>query len=282
MIHIQDMTFGYTGRRKPVFSDFSLTLEQGNIYGLLGKNGTGKSTLLYLISGLLRPDRGSVSCDTIAADGAAVPMEASARRPEVLQELFLVPEEFEFPLTTLDGYVAQNAPFYPHFSREVLRRCLHEFELEDTTTLFSLSMGQKKKVLVSFALATGTRFLLMDEPTNGLDIPSKSQFRKVIAQNMTDDRLLIVSTHQVHDVESLLDHILILGDDSQLLLNQSVASLTERYAFTTRPVGEYVGPLYSEPTPQGLAAINGRTPDQPETQLNLELLFNAVTKGALQ
>ena len=103
MIHIQDMTFGYTGRRKPVFSDFSLTLEQGNIYGLLGKNGTGKSTLLYLISGLLRPDRGSVSCDTIAADGAAVPMEASARRPEVLQELFLVPEEFEFPLTTLDG-----------------------------------------------------------------------------------------------------------------------------------------------------------------------------------
>ena len=279
MIRIKDMTFSYSARRKPVFSDFNLALEEGNIYGLLGKNGTGKSTLLYLVSGLLRPDRGSVYCDTIAANG----IEASARRPEVLQELFLVPEEFEFPLTTLDGYVAHNAPFYPHFSHEVLRRCLHEFELEDTTQLFSLSMGQKKKVLVSFALATGTRFLLMDEPTNGMDIPSKSQFRKVIAQNMTDDRLIVISTHQVHDVESLLDHILILGDDSQLLLNQSVASLTEHYTFTTRPVGDNsVGALYSEPTPQGLATITKRTPDQPETQLNLELLFNAVTKGALQ
>ena len=85
-------------------------------------------------------------------------------------------------------------------------------------------MGQKKKVFMSFALATGTRFLLMDEPTNGLDIPSKSQFRKVIANNMTEDRTLIISTHQVHDVESLLDHIIIMNQ-SQLLLDASISNI---------------------------------------------------------
>lgn len=275
MIRIKDMTFSYSARRKPVFSDFNLALEEGNIYGLLGKNGTGKSTLLYLVSGLLRPDRGSVYCDTIAANG----IEASARRPEVLQELFLVPEEFEFPLTTLDGYVAHNAPFYPHFSHEVLRRCLHEFELEDTTQLFSLSMGQKKKVLVSFALATGTRFLLMDEPTNGMDIPSKSQFRKVIAQNMTDDRLIVISTHQVHDVEQMLDHIVML-DQRSVLLNASMQDIQNEYTFEYRTPQQMDSTvLYAEPTLQGNAVITRRQEGDAETQVNLELLFNYKTQN---
>ncbi|MBR1932128.1 MAG: ATP-binding cassette domain-containing protein [Prevotella sp.] len=278
MIDIQNLSFRYS-KKKTVFADFSLQLHENCIYGLLGKNGTGKSTLLYLLAGLLRPDHGSVRIDT----AAGCPIEASARRPEVLEQLYLVPEEFEFPLTTLDRYVADNAPFYPNFSREVLDRCLQEFELPTKMNLFGISMGQKKKVLISFALAAGTRILLMDEPTNGLDIPSKSQFRKVIAQNMTDDRMIIISTHQVHDVESLLDHILILSDDSTLLLNDSVAALTDRYAFTTVPVGgDTSSPLYTEPSPQGLSAIEARTPDMPETQLNLELLFNAVTKGVLR
>lgn len=280
MIQIKDITFSYSRSSKPVFRDFNLALSENCIYGLLGKNGTGKTTLLYLITGLLRPKHGSITCDT-ATEKWPMAFESSARRPELLREMFIVPEEFEYPLSTLDRYVSDNAPFYPHFNREVLERCLQEFELSGTTKLFSLSMGQKKKVLVSFALAAGTKYLLMDEPTNGLDIPSKSQFRKVIAQNMTDERTLIISTHQVHDVESLLDHILILNN-SQLLLNESVANITDRYAFTTCQVDDNANAIYSEPSPQGIAAIMERTAGMAETQVNLELLFNAVTKRALR
>ena len=270
MIDIQNISFNYAGQKEKVFDNFSLQLTENNIYGLLGKNGTGKSTLLYLVSGLLRPRQG-----TVKVDG----MESALRRPEMLEEIFIVPEEFELPNMTLEKYVSINQPFYPRFSHEVLKNCLNDFELPASLSLQSLSMGQKKKVFMSFALAAGTRLLLMDEPTNGLDIPSKVQFRRVVANNMSDDRTLIISTHQVHDVESLLDHILILSNE-KLLLNASVADICEKYNFEYRTLGAQTEDvIYSEPSVQGNAVITKHTPDMPETPLNLELLFNAVTLG---
>ncbi len=268
MIEVSKISYRYAGQKDLVFDDFSLRLEQNNIYGLLGKNGTGKSTLLYLISGLLRPSKGRVRFEGV---------DTSARRPDVLSEIFIVPEEFDLPMMSLERYVSINEPFYPRFSREVLEACLKDFELSTNVKLNALSMGQKKKVFMSFALAAGTRLLLMDEPTNGLDIPSKSQFRKVIAQHITEDRTLIISTHQVHDVESLLDHILILSQQ-RLLLDASVSEITEKYSFEYRGADALDDALYSEPSLQGNAVIAPRQADSPETQLNLELLFNAVNQ----
>ena len=273
MIEVKNMSFGYPGQKERVFKNFSLKLEEDRIYGLLGKNGTGKSTLLYLISGLLRPDSG-----TVCYDG----MTTYKRQAEVLSEIFLVPEEFELPSMTLERYVRLNEPFYPRFSREVLENCLRDFELETNLELGALSMGQKKKVFMSFALAAGTRLLLMDEPTNGLDIPSKSQFRKVVAQHMSDDRILIISTHQVHDVEALLDHILILSQ-REVLLNASVTEIMEKYVFEYRTPDQMgADVLYAEPTLQGNAVMAERQEGAAETQVNLELLFNAVTKGLIK
>ena len=270
MIEVKDLTYRYAGSRRKVFDGFSMAFAENKIYGLLGKNGTGKSTLLYLISGLLRPEGGSIRFDG---------METSRRLPDFLKEVFLVPEEYDLPNLSLKEHVRMMAAFYPRFSEEVLRQCLRDFEMEEEPDLKALSMGQKKKVYMSMALAAGTRLLLMDEPTNGLDIPSKSLFRKVVANNMADDRTLIISTHQVHDVESLLDHILIL-DEQRLLLDSSVADLTARYWFG------YLSPsetdsrvLYAEPTLQGNASMRLRETSEVETPLNLELLFNAVTKG---
>ena len=272
MIQINNIDFLYSGARQAVFNDFSLTLKENTIYGLLGKNGTGKSTLLYLIGGLLRPQRGSILVDGISAQ---------ERRVDMLSEIFVVPEEFSLPNVSLATYVKMNRGFYPNFSEEVLENCLRDFELPISLKLNELSMGQKKKVFMSFALATGTRFLLMDEPTNGLDIPSKSQFRKVIANNMTDNRTLIISTHQVHDVESLLDHIVILNQ-SHLLLDASVADICEKYTFEYRSPAEMDDTvLYVEPTLQGNAVIATRKEGDRETQLNLELLFDAVIKAKL-
>ena len=273
MIDIQNLSYRYAGSKELVFDGFSLQLNENNIYGLLGKNGTGKSTLLYLLAGLLRPTQGSV-----AVDG----MESGKRLPAMLEELFIVPEEFDLPAMTLDKYVSIMKPFYPRFSSEVLRSCLEDFELPTSLHLNALSMGQKKKVFMSFALAAGTRLLLMDEPTNGLDIPSKTQFRRVVANNMTEDRTLIISTHQVHDVESLLDHILILSR-SGLLLNASVGDICESYGFEYRALGSPMDDVvYSEPSMQGNAVIARREAGSSETQLNLELLFNAVTAGKIQ
>lgn len=270
MVNLSNITFRYAGQKVPVFQDFSMQLNEDRIYGLLGKNGTGKSTLLYLIAGLLRPQEGRVTIDG---------NDAMQRSTEMLQELFIVPEEFVLPDITLNEYVRLNAPFYPHFSREVLERCLDSFELSASLRLQALSMGEKKKVYMSFALAAGTRLLLMDEPTNGLDIPSKSQFRKVIAQNMTEERMVTISTHQVHDVEQMLDHILIL-DQHSVLLNASVQEITDQYVFEYRSPQEMDETvLYAEPSLQGNAVIAERKEDDAETQVNLELLFNFKTQS---
>ena len=270
MIDVKNIQYKYAGQKEQVFDNFSLQLSENNIYGLLGKNGTGKSTLLYLIAGLLRPGKGSVRVNGY---------ESFERRPEMLKEIFIVPEEFDMPSMSLDQYVRINQPFYPQFSREVLRNCLNDFELPDSLKLNELSMGQKKKVFMSFALAAGTRLLLMDEPTNGLDIPSKAQFRRTIANNMSDDRILLISTHQVHDVESLLDHILILSQN-RLLCDSSVSDVLSRYQFDYRMPSEMDDSvIYSEPTMHGNAVMVRRNDGEGETSLNLELFFNAVTNN---
>ena len=170
--------------------------------------------------------------------------------------------------------------FYPTFSDELLKQCLAEFEMPANPNLKELSMGQKKKVYMSIAIATGTRLLMMDEPTNGLDIPSKALFRRVIANYMADDRTLIISTHQVHDIENLLDHVVVV-DQSKVLLNRSIADISERYAFRylmPQEMGDRV--VYSEPSLQGNASIVLRGDDEAETQVDLELLFNALISGA--
>lgn len=216
MISINDITFGY-GKNQPVLDGFSLDFGQGGTYGLLGKNGTGKSTLLYLMMGLLRPQKGEVSIDGTPA---------GLRRPEVLSEMFLVPEEYDLPHTTLRQYIRALMPFYPRFSQELLERCLDNFEMTTDIRLGQLSMGQKKKVCMSIAISANTRYLLMDEPTNGLDILSKSQFRKAIIDSMSEERTVIVSTHQVHDVERLLDHVCII-DRNRVLLNEPLVEKDE-------------------------------------------------------
>lgn len=266
MIEIKNIRFAYGRRQAPVFEDFSLSLAPGRIYGLLGKNGTGKSTLLYLVCGLLHQQEGCVTLDGV---------DVRLRRPEVLQEIFFVPEEFELPAVKLGRYVELNAPFYPRFNEDVLSACLEEFELSPDLHLGELSMGQKKKAFMSFALAADTRYLLMDEPTNGLDIPAKSQFRRVVSKYMTDDRTLIISTHQVRDVDMLIDHVAVI-DGTRLLLDRPVSDICAALCFEERPVGEPVDDaLYVQPSITGNSVIC-RNDNGADTVLNLELLFNAL------
>lgn len=266
MIEVTGLSFSYGSRKSKVLDDFSMSLDKGSVYGLLGKNGTGKSTLLYLMAGLLRPQSGRV-----LYQGADV----TKRSPSTLQDMFLVPEEFALPYVSLKQYVKLNAPFYPKFSDELLKACLRDFDMNEDIHLGELSMGQKKKAFMCFALATNTSLLMMDEPSNGLDIPSKSQFRKVIASGMTDDKAVIISTHQVRDIDSLLDHVLIM-DGSRLLLNEPVANICDRLYFAEQGVSEPTDEaLYVQPSVLGNSVILPNTHHE-DSKLNLEVLFNAL------
>lgn len=266
MLQVENLSFGYRRGKREVLKDFSLSLEAGRVYGLLGKNGAGKSTLLYLMSGLLTPRSGRVLYRGI---------DVRRRLPQTLQDLFLVPEEFELPPISLVSYVELNSPFYPRFSKEQMVNYLHLFEMDIDANLGTLSMGQKKKVFMSFALATNTSLLLMDEPTNGLDIPGKSQFRKFIASGMSDEKTIVISTHQVRDVDRVLDHVL-LTDNSRVLLDASVTDICRRFLFVEsddRALAQEA--LYVLPSVQGnLLMLPNR--DERESELNLELLFGAV------
>ena len=266
MIEVENLSFSYGRRKSKVLEDFSMKLDKGSVYGLLGKNGTGKSTLLYLMAGLLRPQTGNVLYKGV---------DVKKRYPDTLQDMFLVPEEFALPNVSLKQYVKLNAPFYPNFSDELLNACLRDFDMNEDIHLGELSMGQKKKAFMCFALATNTSLLMMDEPTNGLDIPSKSQFRKVIASGMSDDKAVIISTHQVRDIDSLLDHVLIM-DGSKLLLNESVSTICEKLYFAEQGMNEPTeGALYVQPSVQGNSVI---LPNEygEDSKLNLEVLFNAM------
>ena len=266
MLKISDLAFSYSGNGCKVFNDFSLSFEKGAVYGLLGLNGTGKSTLLYLLTGLLRPQQGSVLYKG---------EDVQKRLPSTLSDMFIVPEEFELPKMSIKRYAALHAGFYPRFSYEQLQKNLAMFELDDSVVFNNLSMGQQKKAFMCYALATNTSFLVMDEPTNGLDIPSKSEFRRLIASNMTDDKTIIISTHQVRDIDSLLDHIVII-DGSQVLLNASSDEICRRLLFAEQPISEPTdGALFVQPSVAGNSIILPNAYDE-ESRLNLELLFNGV------
>ena len=268
MIELHELHFRYHNSSREVLDNVTLHFPAGRIVGLLGKNGTGKSTLLYLMAGLLRPQKGTVHFGS---------HHVADRTPEMLSDLFVVPEHIELPAIRLSRFVELHRAFYPNFSDEQLNENLRQFDLSPDVNFSALSTGQLKKAYISFALATRTRLLLMDEPTNGLDIPSKAQFRRAIAANMDEERTVIISTHQVHDVENLVDHIVMLKEH-QVGLNIDLDELGRLLRFEQRAYGEDLSDvLYAENSLAGMAVI---VPNREETasQVNLELLFNALTQ----
>lgn len=262
MITLKELSFSYS-RKKEVLDRINLEVGSGHICGLLGKNGEGKTTLLNLLSGQIFPDQGS--CLVLEE----IPAERNAR---FLQQIFSLPEEISMPEVTAIEYIKMYAPFYPTFRDDICKACVESFEINLSDRLSKMSQGQRKKVAITLALAAHTPLLLMDEPTNGLDIPSKATFRRLVASLIDDNQTVIISTHQVRDLESLIDTVLIL-DQRQILLNKTLNEIGEKLYFG--PLLPEEKALYSEPTPQGTIGVTARE-DKEETAVSLELLFNAA------
>lgn len=269
MLEIKNLSFSYRRKGRLVLDDINLTINPGGVYGLLGSNGVGKSTLLYLMVGALTPRTGEVVFDG---------KNTRRRLPETLSELFIVPEEIVLPKIKLSEYVKATAPFYPRFSKEDMLRYLDIFGLPRDLHLGELSMGQRKKAFISFALACNTRLLIMDEPTNGLDIPGKSAFRRTIASEMSDERTIIISTHQVRDIDRILDHLIILNW-SKVLLNVSISAVMEKLKFMVTDDRELIdSAVYTQPSVEGTMIVTPNL-DGEETDVNLESLFElAINK----
>ena len=262
MITLKELSFSYS-RKKEVLDRINLEVGSGHICGLLGKNGEGKTTLLNLLSGQIFPDQGS--CLVLEE----IPSERNAR---FLQQIFLLPEEISMPEVTAIEYIKMYAPFYPTFRDDICKACVESFEINLSDRLSKMSQGQRKKVAITLALAAHTPLLLMDEPTNGLDIPSKATFRRLVASLIDDNQTVIISTHQVSDLESLIDTVLIL-DQRQILLNKTLNEIGEKLYFG--PLLPEEKALYSEPTLQGTIGVTARD-GKEETAVSLELLFNAA------
>ena len=267
MLKLDKVFFKYD--KKDLFSNLILELEPGNIYGLLGKNGAGKTTLLKIMGGLLFPYSGECRYGNY---------DITKREPGFLEDVFFLPEEFFLPAIKGDFFLKLRAPFYPNFDYNLFNAHISEFDLDLTKPLNTLSFGQKKKFLLSFGLSTGTKLVIMDEPTNGLDIPSKTILRRIIAKSMSDDRTILISTHQVKDVENLIDPIIIV-DEGKVIFNHSIFDVSNKLVLEQVHVlpGDE---LYSQEVLGGFQIVRRNT-QGIEGPVDFELLFNAVvSKGS--
>ena len=269
MVHVTDLQFAYQRQKQPLFSGLSLTLEAGNIYGLLGRNGAGKTSLLKILTGLLFPKEGTVAYQDF---------RPSDRLPEFLQEVYFVPEESDLPKTTIDKFRKRYAGFYPRFSEADFVKYLDTFQIEPSSQLHQLSFGQRKKALLAFAMATNCQVLIFDEPTNGLDIPSKSQFRKLIAGSIDENQIYLISTHQVRDLGNLMDPIVIL-ENGKILFHETQEAISEKLSFELlQQLAEPQDVLHAERVPGGFMTMVENHGDDGSI-VDIEVLFNAVIES---
>lgn len=267
MIHTHHLTYGYR-RRQSVLDDINLDLPCGHVYGLLGKNGVGKSTLLKLLSGAL------IGYGDIDIDGH----DPRRRRVTFLQSIRLVHENERIYDLPIEALARATAPFYPTFDDSLFRHALEEFDVPARQRLTNMSLGQQKKALIALAVACNTPYLFMDEPTNGMDIPSKATFRRLMA-SLTDERkTVVISTHQVDDLDSLIDAVVILAGNG-VLLCRTLQEVGMRLTFGPAAPGDDL--LYSEPTLRGVMSV-ALNRSGYESPVDLKLLFNAtVTAPAM-
>jgi len=262
MIEIRELAFSYG--KTPVLKSITTTLEEGRIYGLLGENGVGKTTLLTLLCGLKKVSSGSISTD------GENPFD---RTPSLLQKQFYLPDEVLPVAMKAECFAKERGAFWPNYDHAKFIEIMKEFENDPAKKMNQISAGQLKKTYISLALACGCKYIFMDEPTNGLDIPSKTQFRSAIMKYTSDDSTIVISTHQVRDLENIIDPIIIL-DRQDVLLNASVKEITSKLYFDYG-TQLHTEALYSEQLPGGFIQVYPNMTEE-DSKINVEALFNAV------
>lgn len=271
MIQVDRLGYQYA-KKEPILQGISIEFFPGRIYGLLGKNGAGKSTFIKNLTGMLFPTHGNCQVNGFTP---------KHREVAFLKDLFFVPEEYYLPNISIHQLIQVYRKFYPHFNPDQFKGYLDTFELNESKKTSRLSLGQKKKVMIGFALSTNTKVLIMDEPTNGLDIPSKIIFRNMIKEAFREDRIVIITSHQVRDLDELIDSILIM-DNGKILFNKSKESIARKWQFNLSPFPHsHSNSIYEEKVSNGYASISENKGTE-QGYVDIELLFNAVLAKQLQ
>lgn len=264
MIHCENLYFGYTSYK--LFKDLNFDIPKGCIVGLLGKNGEGKTTLMKLISGQLMPSRGELT--TLGEN-------PKDRNPSFLEQIFLVPEIVKVPNIKIKEYFERVSAFYQSYDKDLAYKVLEIFGINDQMKLNQISQGQQKKAVLTLAIAIKPKLLLMDEPTNGLDIPSKAAFRQILSEYISEDQTIIISTHQVRDLDQLIDRILILEQNS-IVINEDIHTLSKSFDFIRVSEAEQREPIYTEGGALGQVGVYPSQDNLELTDFSIELFFNAM------
>ena len=283
MIEIKNLSLGFVKSNgihttrvnleavKPVLENLSLTIEPGHVYGLIGRNGAGKTTLMNCITGILTFKR---KHQPIYLDGVRL----NVNNPNDHAKLFYVTDTISSIHILADAFANTLACFYPSFSIESYKEYMEMFHMDRNVFIDELSLGEKKSVFLSYAFASGAPYIIMDEPTNGLDITSRKVFRKLIASYMTPDRAIVISTHHINEISSLLDHILIL-DKRHLVFDRSVMETGSVLSFIESDDEDLrQQALYSMKSAYGNRMILPNT-GGTDSEIDYELLFEAVLEN---
>ncbi|MVZ66659.1 ATP-binding cassette domain-containing protein [Sphingobacterium sp. DK4209] len=265
MLIIKSLSYAYSKKRQ-VLDEISTTLKPGHIYGLLGLNGEGKTTLLKLIVGMLLPKNGNICFGTL---------KSTTRSAEYFNEVYYLADQSKLPDMKIEAFGEIYGAFYSRYNHNEYLSSLKAFNIPLENGLKALSLGQHRKVQIAFALACNTSVLLMDEPTNGLDIPSKAIFRKLLAKNMSEDKIFVIATHQIRDVDNLFDQLLILKE-GRLILDSSLTEIASQYHISRNPSpSDQI--IYSQEEFDGSVYLVQN--ESADSKIDIEFLFNAFTQS---
>ncbi|MBO4955621.1 MAG: ABC transporter ATP-binding protein [Muribaculaceae bacterium] len=271
MIEINHLTYCYNSSRRKALDNVTVSIGPG-IHLLLGANGAGKTTLLRLIAGWLK----AKPATAVEIDG----IPTAKREPSITGETFMLTDDTQFPMPTINSMVKYHAPFFPNFSIDTLDACMKAFGISPAQPIDTYSLGNRKKAMLAYALSLHTDVLLLDEPTNGLDIPSRQTILELMAQFCGPEQTVIVSTHTVMDLRNLFESVIMLSG-SQLLLSTSIYDIEQRVAFvaSAEPIP---GAIYTRPSLGRIEAIVPVEMAGHPSQIDYSLLFNALQSPSRQ
>lgn len=212
-------------RDKKVLSNINLSIEQGKIYGLLGPNDSGKTTLLKIISGLIKPSQGELKINSL---------EPSAETKRLIS---FMPTENYFPKwMKIKDAIDFYQEFYTDFNIEKCKCLLSQESFKIDQKIKTLSTGSHGKLKVILTLSRTAALFVLDEPFNGIDPIAKTSINEIIKKTLNEENTIIISSHLIFDIESLLDHVIILDQgeividyDLELLKKEKKLSLEEIY-----------------------------------------------------
>lgn len=267
MLKINSLSY-YYHKKKVILDNITTVLQPGNIYGLLGLNGEGKTTFLKILVSMLFPKEGEVVINS---------SNSKDRSVSYLSQVYFLSDHSKLPAIKIEEFGKIYGVFYKGYSHEQYLNNLEVFQIPMNHHLKQLSLGQHRKVHIAFALATNTPILILDEPTNGLDIPSKSVFRKLLASYMNDDKIILIATHQIKDVDKLLDHLLIMKN-GKLVVDESIPTLSRKYKISNQ-IQEGIPVLHVEEDYFQKNYLIENNNEDEESKLDIEFLFNAFTQN---